>query len=163
MPSTLTDRRYSCLLVSLAIHVVSWTRFAGCMSRPLFPDMVLSSRRLPSLPRVPASLVPRSRRYYEGATLAYQTAPSLIALRFSLLPPQPSRDQVCVHPSCSPRQHGFSVQCRRHLLGKNTAMRATCVALLQGPSLRSRLCCPGPSSLNRPHPPHSQAHRDFVA
>ena len=42
-------------------------------------------------------------------------------------------------------------------------MRATCVALLQGPSLRSRLCCPGPSSLNRPHPLHSQAHRNFTA
>ena len=25
------------------------------------------------------------------------------------------------------------------------------------------LCCLGPSSLNRPHPPHSQAHRDFTA
>jgi hypothetical protein len=36
-------------------------------------------------------------------------------------------------------------------------------ALPQGPSLRSGLCCPGPSSLNRPHPPHSQAHPDFVA
>src|SRR5258707_623286 len=71
VPSTLTDRRYSCHLVSLAIHVVSWTRFAGCMSRPLFPDMVLSSRRLPSLLRVPASLVPRSRRYYEGATTSH--------------------------------------------------------------------------------------------
>ena len=23
--------------------------------------------------------------------------------------------------------------------------------------------CPGPSSLNRPHPPHSRAHRDFTA
>ena len=33
----------------------------------------------------------------------------------------------------------------------------------QGPSLRSGLCCPGLSSLNRPHPPHSQAHRDFTA
>src|SRR3954447_9882421 len=33
----------------------------------------------------------------------------------------------------------------------------------QGPSLGSGLCCPGPSSLNRPHPPHSQAHRDFTA
>src|SRR5215469_15610610 len=42
-------------------------------------------------------------------------------------------------------------------------MRATYVALLQGPSLRSRLCCPGPSSLNRPHPPLSQAHRNFAA
>ena len=36
-------------------------------------------------------------------------------------------------------------------------------ALPQGPSLRSRLCCPGPSSLNRPHPPHSQTPRDFTA
>jgi hypothetical protein len=25
------------------------------------------------------------------------------------------------------------------------------------------LFCPGPSSLSRPHPPHSQAHRDFTA
>jgi hypothetical protein len=35
-------------------------------------------------------------------------------------------------------------------------------ALPQGPSLRSGLFCPGPSSLNRPHPPHSQAHPDFT-
>ena len=35
-------------------------------------------------------------------------------------------------------------------------------ALPQGPSLRSGLCCPGPSSLNRPHPPHSPAHPDFT-
>ena len=33
----------------------------------------------------------------------------------------------------------------------------------QGSSLGSGLYCPGPSSLNRPHPPHSQAHRDFTA
>ena len=33
----------------------------------------------------------------------------------------------------------------------------------QRPSLRSGLFCPGPSSLNRPHPPHSQAHRIFPA
>jgi hypothetical protein len=35
--------------------------------------------------------------------------------------------------------------------------------LPQGPSLRFRLCCPDPSSLNRPHPPRSQAPRDFTA
>ncbi len=35
--------------------------------------------------------------------------------------------------------------------------------LPQGPSLRSGLFCPGPSSLIRPHPPHSQAHHDFIA
>ena len=33
----------------------------------------------------------------------------------------------------------------------------------QGSSLGSGLCCPGPSSLNRPHPPHAWAHRDFTA
>ena len=42
-------------------------------------------------------------------------------------------------------------------------MRATQVALLQGPSLRFGLCCPDPSSLNRPHPPCSRAHRNFTA
>ncbi len=36
-------------------------------------------------------------------------------------------------------------------------------ALPQGPSLRSGLFCPGPSTLNRPHPPHAQAHPDFAA
>jgi hypothetical protein len=45
--------------------------------------------------------------------LAYQIGPSLIALRLSLLPACPSRDQVCLHPSCSPRQHGPSAQSRR--------------------------------------------------
>jgi hypothetical protein len=35
--------------------------------------------------------------------------------------------------------------------------------LPQGSSLLPELCCLGPSSLNRPHPPHSQAHRDFAA
>jgi hypothetical protein len=36
-------------------------------------------------------------------------------------------------------------------------------ALPQGPSLRSGLCCPGPSSLMRPHPPHSPARHNFPA
>jgi hypothetical protein len=29
-------------------------------------------------------------------------------------------------------------------------------------ALRSGLCCPGPSSLSRPHAPHSPAHPDFA-
>jgi hypothetical protein len=35
--------------------------------------------------------------------------------------------------------------------------------LPQRSSLRSGFCCPAPSSLIRPHPPHSQAHSDFAA
>ena len=42
-------------------------------------------------------------------------------------------------------------------------MRAASAALPQGPSLRSGFCCPSPSSLIRPHPPHSRAHPDFAA
>jgi hypothetical protein len=42
---------------------------------------------------------------------------SLVALRLSLLPACPLRDQVCLHPSCSPRQHGPSALSRSHLLG----------------------------------------------
>jgi len=38
-----------------------------------------------------------------------------------------------------------------------------CTAMPQGSSLGSGLFCPDPSSLNRPHPPHSRAHRDFTA
>jgi len=33
----------------------------------------------------------------------------------------------------------------------------------QGSSLWSELCCLEPSSLNRPHPPHLRAHRNFTA
>ena len=45
----------------------------------------------------------------------------------------------------------------------DAAIRAAHTALPQGPSLRSGLFCPGPSTLNRPHPPHSQARRAFPA
>ena len=45
----------------------------------------------------------------------------------------------------------------------SAAIRATDVALPQGSSLRFGLFCPNPSSLNRPHPSHSWAHRDFTA
>jgi hypothetical protein len=45
----------------------------------------------------------------------------------------------------------------------DAAMQAAPAALPQGPSLRSGLFCPGPSSLNRPHPPHSRARRVFPA
>jgi len=37
-----------------------------------------------------------------------------------------------------------------------------CSPLPQGPSLRTGLCCPGPSSLIWPHAPHSQVHPAFT-
>jgi hypothetical protein len=43
------------------------------------------------------------------------------------------------------------------------AIRANRIALPQGSSLRSGLCCPGPSLLTRPHPPQWRAHPDFAA
>jgi hypothetical protein len=43
-----------------------------------------------------------------------------------------------------------------------TSVQAAKAALPQGPSLRSGLFCPSPSTLNRPHPSHSQAHLDFT-
>src|SRR5215475_5904177 len=45
----------------------------------------------------------------------------------------------------------------------STAMRATIVTLLHGSSLQFGLCCPKPSTLNRPDPPHSRAHRNFTS
>ena len=55
---------------------------------------------------------------------------------------------------------------------RNTHYRATRYDLtraglspagLRQPYWRLRLCCPDPSSLIRPHPPRSQAHRNFTA
>ena len=67
-----------------------------------------------------------------------------IALRASAASEQP--------PRCVGDQRAY-----RHLRASGPA------ALPQGPSLRSGLFCPGPSSLNRPHPPQLQAHSDFTA
>jgi hypothetical protein len=69
---------------------------------------------------------------------------------------------VCFRPSCitwSPRES-------RSEPGRgldNAPPRRMGSPPPQGPSLGSGLCSPGPSSLNRPHPPHSRAHRDFTA
>ncbi len=73
-----------------------------------------------------------------------------------------SRRLVGVHPSCPPLANRESPVCVGDVARMSTAMRAAFTALPQGPSLRSGFCCPSPSPLNRPHPSHSQAHRDFA-
>ena len=50
----------------------------------------------------------------------------------------------------------------RHQFGIAAGFRLECMAGFVG-IRRSGLFCPDPSSLTRPHPPHSQAHRDFTA
>jgi hypothetical protein len=70
---------------------------------------------------------------------------------------------VCVLPSCPLLAALCSPLCvegRHALRHRHTSGRA---ALPQGSSLRSGFCCPSPSTLIRPHPPHSQAQRDFAA
>jgi hypothetical protein len=57
----------------------------------------------------------------------------------------------------------LTLLCVRGLDSLRTAARAIVFALPQGPSLRSGLFCPDPSTLIRPRPSHRQAHRDFVA
>ena len=60
--------------------------------------MVLSSRRLPFLLRVPASPVPRSQRYYEGATTSHLRIHGHLLVRFHC-----PRDPSClVFRCCAP-------------------------------------------------------------
>jgi|SRR5208283_1612997 len=70
---------------------------------------------------------------------------------------------VCILPSCSP----LSPFPAPLWVGERCAFRhrhsSAYAALPQGSSLRSGLFCSGPSTLNRPHPPHSLAHLDFTA
>src|SRR6516225_12203126 len=79
-------------------------------------------------------------------------APGMRWPRIGLLPPFVHR--VRIHEYPAQRRVGYAPMHRRG---------GWVILLPRGPSLGSGLCCPGPSSLNRPHPPHSQAHRDFTA
>ena len=74
-----------------------------------------------------------------------------------------SRRAVCFRPLCPhlprlvPRSESRDAARLEHLRSSGVP------ALPQGPSFRSGLFCPGPSSLIRPHPPHSRAQPDFAA
>jgi hypothetical protein len=68
---------------------------------------------------------------------------------------------VCHRPSCPLLPSCFPALCQGRCACKHLRASGS-PALPQGPSLRFGLCCPGPSSLIRPHPPHSRAHPDFT-
>ena len=88
--------------------------------------------------------------------------PSWVISGLSLLPAFAVRHPVCIRPSCT----SWSRRLSRTAPGRGTDHAPPLWVTSpppQGPSLGSGLFCPGPSSLNRPHPPHSQVHRDFTA
>jgi hypothetical protein len=88
--------------------------------------------------------------------------PSQSVVGLSLLPAYTNQHLVCFRPSCISGSLRFS----RTVPGRGPDHAPPSWVGYpppKGPSLGSRLFCPGPSSLNRPHPPHSQAHHDFTA
>ena len=70
---------------------------------------------------------------------------------------------VCFRPSCIPSEPPNVPLCVGSVTRSIAPPWRVGNPPPQGSSLESGLCCPGLSSLNRPHPPHSQAHHDFAA
>src|SRR3954453_5581654 len=116
---------------------------------------------MPTFPRPPAHSVRRDFPSTAGR-LACQAGPSRIVRGLSLLPACAYLRPVCRRPSCT----SGSERLPRTAPGRrpdDAPPWRVGRPPPQGPSLGSGLCCPGPSLLNRPHPPHSPAHRDFTA
>src|SRR3954463_3675475 len=116
---------------------------------------------MPTSPRSPYHSV---RRVFPSTAgrLACQAGPSRIVRGLSLLPAYACCRPVCRRPSCTSGSERLP-RTAPGLRPDDAPPWRVGRPPPQGPSLGSGLCCPGPSSLNRPHPPHSQAHRDFTA
>ena len=89
--------------------------------------------------------------------------PSWVISGLSLLPAAFAvHHPVCVRPSCT----SWSCRLSRTAPGRGLDSAPPWWVTSpppQRPSLGPGLFCPGPSSLIRPHAPHSQAHHDFTA
>src|SRR5467141_1688465 len=84
------------------------------------------------------------------------------SLNLSLLPAYTGHGLVCCRRSCiSPYSRMSRTASGR--LGVDAPPWRLGSPPPQGPSLGPELFCLGSSSLNRPHPPRSRAHRDFAA
>ena len=94
--------------------------------------------------------------------MAFQAVPSWIVGSLSLLPAYAVRRPVCIRPLCTSESTRLSRTVSGHRLDCAPPWRDI-TPPPQGSSLGFELCCLGPSSLNRPHPSRSQAHRDFAA
>ena len=83
------------------------------------------------------------------------------SISLSLLPACADRRPVCLRPSCTAWSLRYPALCR----AADSIMHCRVGDYPTAPEALAqvRVFCPGPSSLNRPHPPHSQAHRNFTA
>ena len=118
-------------------------------------------RMMPTFPLSPLSSV---QQVFPSTAerLACQTAPSQPSRWLSLHPAYSAVRLLCFRPSCigpTPRAPAQS----REGWAKDAPPREEFPLLPQWPSLRSGFCCPSPSTLIRPHAPHSWAHRSFAA
>jgi hypothetical protein len=86
----------------------------------------------------------------------FQTEPFQRISQFKPRPVYTDESRVCFRPSCTRHMLGVPALCRGRLRQDAPPWRLGSPPP-QGSSLRTGLCCPSPSSLNRPHPPHSPA------
>jgi hypothetical protein len=117
---------------------------------------------MPPFPQSPLSSV---RRVFPSTAgrLAFQVVPFLFLLRLSqhqAYPVQPVGLRLPFVRSATPLLR--PALCRNSGLGGALPFEES-TPLPQRSSLRTGFYCPSPSTLNRPHPSHSQAHPDFTA
>jgi hypothetical protein len=116
---------------------------------------------MPTFPRSPLSFRTASFPQY-GCKAGFPRGAFLGDRQLKPAPGIRRRRPVCIRPSCA----SWSQRLSRAVSGRRLDCAPPWRVVTpppQGPSLRSGLFCPGPSSLNRPHPPHSRAHCDFTA
>ena len=94
--------------------------------------------------------------------LAFQAVPSWIVGSLSLLPAYAVHRPVCLRSLCTSESSRLSRTVSGHRLDCAPPWRDI-TPPPQGSSLGFGLSCPDPSSLMRPHPSPSWAHRDFTA
>ena len=116
---------------------------------------------MPTSPRSPLSFRTAGFPQY-GWKAGFPSGAFPMISGLSLLPAFAVRHPVCIRPSCTSWSRRLSRTAPGRGLDHAPPWWVTSPPP-QGPSLGSGLFCPGPSSLNRPHPPHSWAHRDFTA
>jgi hypothetical protein len=119
-------------------------------------------RMMPMFPLSPLSF--RTAGFPSTAgRLAFQVVPLFVSPQVKPAPGMP----------CAPRRiastlHALRCPTLRPALCRNSGFGGALpfeesTPLPQRSSLRSGFYCPSPSTLNRPHPSHSQAHPDFAA